>query len=108
MVLATLRAQHLAAVDRKGSVSCIGCLQERLTAVIEAVRAELDALGDGLQRRASVAAARSILELMQDTAHAMSKARAFLCTCDVKRLAMALPCAHVRPAIVVALFLKRK
>ena len=49
--------------------------QERLLAVIAAVQEELQALGEGLQRRASVAAARSTLELMQDTAHAMSKVR---------------------------------
>ena len=54
--------------------------QERLLAVIAAVQEELQALGEGLQRRASVAAARSTLELMQDTAHAMSKVRWLLCS----------------------------
>jgi hypothetical protein len=53
------------------------------------VRAELDALGEGLQRRASVAAARSILELMQDTAHAMSKARR-ISACRLNHHAIAL------------------
>jgi len=47
--------------------------------VIAAVQEELRALGEGLQRRASVAAARSTLELMQDTAHAMSKVRRWCC-----------------------------
>ena len=59
--------------EERHCASC--CVQERLNSVIEAVRAELDALAEGLHRRASVAAARSVLELMQDTAHAMSKAR---------------------------------
>ncbi len=47
--------------------------------MIAAVQEELQALGEGLQRRASVAAARSTLELMQDTAHAMSKVRQWCC-----------------------------
>ena len=53
--------------------------QERLLTVIEAVRAELAALAEGLHRRASVAAARSVLELMQDTAHAMGKVHSCWC-----------------------------
>ena len=47
-----------------------------MQAVVEAVRSELAALDEGLQRRLAVAAARSTLELMQDTAHVMSKVRA--------------------------------
>jgi AmiR/NasT family two-component response regulator len=35
--------------------------------------AALDALRDGLERRKDVASARALLELMQDTAHVMSK-----------------------------------
>ena len=38
-----------------------------------AVGAELEAIQGGLQRRADIAAARAMLELMQDTAHVMSK-----------------------------------
>ena len=37
----------------------------------------LGALREGLERRQTVAAARALLELMQDTAHVMSK----VCTC---------------------------
>jgi hypothetical protein len=37
----------------------------------------LDALNEGLERRKSVASARSLLELMQDTAHVMSKVPSF-------------------------------
>lgn len=48
-------------------------MQERLGAVAGAVAAELEALQGGLQRRAEVAAARAMLDLMQDTAHVMSK-----------------------------------
>lgn len=48
-------------------------LQERLGDVAAAVSAELEALQGGLQRRADIAAARATLDLMQDTAHVMSK-----------------------------------
>jgi hypothetical protein len=41
--------------------------------VAEAVTAELEALHAGLQRRMAIASARAVLELMQDTAHVMSK-----------------------------------
>ena len=41
-----------------------------------AVGAELEAIQGGLQRRADIAAARAMLELMQDTAHVMSKVSA--------------------------------
>ena len=36
---------------------------------------ELGTLNEGLQRRQLIAASRSLLELMQDTAHVMTKAR---------------------------------
>ena len=42
------------------------------------MKGELAALEEGLGRRAAVAAARSILELMQDTVHVMSKVCASL------------------------------
>lgn len=48
-------------------------VQERLGAVAGAVGAELSALQAGLQQRAEVAAARATLDLMQDTAHVISK-----------------------------------
>ena len=40
-----------------------------------AVQAELNLLNEGLQRRQQAAAAKALLELMQDTAHAMAKVR---------------------------------
>lgn len=40
-----------------------------------AIRGQLDALNEGLARRQQVAACRATLELMQDTAHVMSKVR---------------------------------
>ncbi len=51
-------------------------LQEQLSSVREEVRTHVDALQGGLRRRQEVAAARQLLELMQDTAHVMSKVRA--------------------------------
>lgn len=50
-------------------------MQERLSEVAAAVSTELEALQGGLQRRADIAAARATLDLMQDTAHVMSKMR---------------------------------
>jgi hypothetical protein len=50
--------------------------QEQLGDVASAVGAELEAIQGGLQRRADIAAARAMLELMQDTAHVMSKVSA--------------------------------
>ena len=38
-----------------------------------AVQAELNLLNEGLQRRQQAATAKALLELMQDTAHAMAK-----------------------------------
>ena len=49
------------------------CLQERLEAVRGAVAGQAHELEQGLQRRQGVAAARELLELLQDTAHIMSK-----------------------------------
>ena len=51
----------------------IHTLQEQLRAEGAAVQSELVALEEGLGRRAAVAASRSILELMQNIAHVMSK-----------------------------------
>jgi hypothetical protein len=50
-------------------------VQEQLGSVAFAVGAELEAIQGGLQRRVDIAAARAMLELMQDTAHVMSKVR---------------------------------
>lgn len=50
--------------------------QAKLEGARGAVAAELEALHAGLARRQAVAQARALLELMQATAHAMSKARA--------------------------------
>ncbi len=52
-------------------------LQEKLQAVHAAVQAELNLLNEGLQRRQQAAAAKALLELMQDTAHAMAKVREY-------------------------------
>ena len=41
--------------------------------VAQSVQAHLGALDEGLARRLAIAAARSLLELMQDTAHVLSK-----------------------------------
>ncbi len=38
-----------------------------------AVQSELNALNQGLQRRQQAAKVKALLELMQDTAHVMSK-----------------------------------
>ena len=51
--------------------------QGQLEGARGAVAAELEALRAGLARRQAVAQARALLELMQATAHAMSKARPF-------------------------------
>ena len=52
--------------------------QGQLEGAREAVAAELEALRAGLARRQAVAQARALLELMQATVHAMSKARPLL------------------------------
>ncbi|KAL4854271.1 Conserved oligomeric Golgi complex subunit 2 [Chlorella vulgaris] len=48
-------------------------LQEKLEAVRDSIGGQVGELQSGLQRRQAVAAARELLELMQDTAHVMSK-----------------------------------
>eukprot|EP00884_Botryococcus_braunii_P005660 jgi/Botrbrau1/15095/Bobra.0255s0008.1 len=53
-------------------------VKEKLTAVQAAVGAELEGLGEGLQRRQQIASARALLELMQDAAHVMSKVEKLL------------------------------
>eukprot|EP00891_Asterochloris_glomerata_P006880 jgi/Astpho2/6880/Aster-07879 len=53
-------------------------LKEKLQAVHAAVQAELNLLNEGLQRRQQAAAAKALLELMQDTAHAMAKVEKLL------------------------------
>ncbi len=55
------------------ATACI--VQDKLLAVRGEVTAALDALKEGLERRQSVASAKALLELMQDTAHVMSKVR---------------------------------
>ena len=55
-------------------------VQERLSAAQEAVQAELTALNQGLYKRQQAAKVKALLELMQDTAHVMSKAGP-MCSC---------------------------
>lgn len=50
---------------------------EKLLAVKASLQQELDSLGQGLAMRQETAAARALLELMQDTAHSMSKVNSF-------------------------------
>ena len=52
--------------------------QEKLEGVQKAVQGELNELNAGLQRRNDVAAARGILDLLQDTAHVASKVEKLL------------------------------
>ena len=53
-------------------------MQEKLEGVQDAVQGELDCLHERLQRRKDVAAARDILDLLQDTAHVASKVEKLL------------------------------
>ena len=46
---------------------------DKLSAVQAGLQSELNALNQGLQARQETAAARALLELMQDTAHTMTK-----------------------------------
>lgn len=46
---------------------------EKLQAVKSSLQQEYNALGEGLALRQETASARGLLELMQDTAHTMSK-----------------------------------
>ena len=48
-------------------------VQGKVEAVAEGVQEHLAALDKGLARRLAIAAARSLLELMQDTMHVLSK-----------------------------------
>lgn len=48
-------------------------LQNSVGNVAASVEAELSTLSEGLKRRQLIAATRSLLELMQDTAHVMNK-----------------------------------
>lgn len=57
----------------------IAHMQERLLAAQKAVQAELTALDQGLQRRQQAAKVKALLELMQDTAHVMSKVGLMCC-----------------------------
>ncbi|KAL3155161.1 hypothetical protein ABBQ32_013104 [Trebouxia sp. C0010 RCD-2024] len=57
-------------------------LKERLLAAQKAVQAELTALDQGLQRRQQAAKVKALLELMQDTAHVMSKVEKLLVEVD--------------------------
>lgn len=56
------------------SAARMSFVQERLSHAQEAVQAELTALNQGLQKRQQAAKVKALLELMQDTAHVMSKA----------------------------------
>ena len=49
-------------------------MQARIPKVPAPLEAELGTLNEGLQRRQLIAASRALLELMQDTAHVMTKA----------------------------------
>ncbi|KAK9806115.1 hypothetical protein WJX72_002159 [[Myrmecia] bisecta] len=53
-------------------------LKDKLSDVQGSIQSELQALGEGLQRRQQVAVARALLELMQDTAHVLSKVEKLL------------------------------
>ena len=48
-------------------------MQAKLEGVAQGVQEHLAALDEGLARRSAIAAARALLELMHDTAHALSK-----------------------------------
>ena len=56
-------------------------MQDRLLAAQKAVQAELTALNQGLQKRQQAAKVKALLELMQDTAHVMSKVGLVCCQC---------------------------
>lgn len=49
-------------------------MQGSIGKVAASLEAELGTLNEGLQRRQLIAASRALLELMQDTAHVMTKA----------------------------------
>ncbi|KAK9784931.1 hypothetical protein WJX73_001855, partial [Symbiochloris irregularis] len=60
-------------------------VQGRLESVAEGVQEHLAALDAGLARRLAIAAARSLLELMHDTAHALSKVEKLLAEAEGAR-----------------------
>lgn len=55
------------------AVNQLTSVQGKVEAVAEGVQEHLAALDKGLARRLAIAAARSLLELMQDTMHVLSK-----------------------------------
>ena len=60
----------------------VSLLQDKIIAAQAAVQSELDALKQGLQKRQQAAKVKALLELMQDTAHVMSK----VCTLNILRI----------------------
>lgn len=57
-------------------------LKDKLISAQAAVQSELNALNQGLQRRQQAAKVKALLELMQDTAHVMSKVEKLLAEVD--------------------------
>lgn len=57
-------------------------LKDQLLAAQAVVQAELDALNQGLQKRQQAGKIKALLELMQDTAHVMSKVEKLLAEVD--------------------------
>ncbi|DBB11835.1 TPA: hypothetical protein ACH3X3_005984 [Trebouxia sp. C0006] len=57
-------------------------LKDKLISAQAAVQSELSALNQGLQRRQQAAKVKALLELMQDTAHVMSKVEKLLAEVD--------------------------
>lgn len=53
-------------------------IKDKIVAAQAAVQSELDALNQGLQKRQQAAKVKALLELMQDTAHVMSKVEKLL------------------------------
>ena len=80
---------------------------ERLGAVRAGLQGELNALGEGLRKRQETAAARTLLELMQDTAHTMSKVSLLSCRCISQDRKLQSPVAHLvyqPPGCISSLF----
>ena len=61
--------------NQQPAVSCsaLALTQRSVGNVAASLEAELSLLNEGLKRRQLIAASRSVLELMQDTAHVMTK-----------------------------------
>ena len=70
-----IRRRSDRSVERESSAGACAAAQEKLGGAAEAVAAEVAAVEGALQRRAAAARLRATLELMQDAAHVMSKAR---------------------------------